>query len=195
MSQAKPTDSEIDAYAGHYVLHGCQSSSFRVAFPDSKAGQKVIHEKASTFHKIEKVQERIDELYIQAKEIAEKKFELNAEYVAKRLKEIDELDILDIMRDDMRSFKVLSDWPKAWRISISGIDLLTLTSRSDDEDIESIVKKIKWPDKTKNLELIGKLAKVSAFSENLNITNNKNLTPWNDIQAGVDSMDKKPEEE
>lgn len=184
MSQTRPTKSEVDTYAGHYVLYGEQSNAFRVTFPNSKAKAESVHEKASKLHSLVKVQSRIKELSEKAREIAEKSFELDAEYVARRLKEIDELDVLDIMMDDLKSFKPLGQWPKVWRISISGMDLMTLSS--GDDAIEAIVKKIKWPDKTKNLELIGKLTKVSAFSENVSITSGKDLSPWGDISAAVD---------
>jgi len=110
---------------------------------------------------------------------------LDAEYVLKRLKEIDKLDVIDILQDDMKSFKPLSEWPKEWRISISGIDLMVL-SNSKGEDINSIVKKIKWPDKTKNLELIGKHVEIGAFSENITIKNGEDLSPWSDVKASVD---------
>ena len=168
MSQGRPTDSETDKYSGSYVLYGCQSTAFRAAFPKSKAKAEVIHISASKFHGLAKVQLRIAELAEQAREIAQKDFKLDANYVSRRLKEIDELDVLDILKDDLKSFKPLSEWPKAWRISISGIDLMTISN--DDEDIDAIVKKVKWPDKTKNLELIGKLTTVQAFNEKTSVT-------------------------
>lgn len=87
----------------------------------------------------------------------------DAEYVLRRLREIDELDIVDIMKDDLSDFKPLSEWPKSWRTSINGLDLQTIAARGDD-DIESVVKKIKWPDKTKNLELIGRHVNVGAWN-------------------------------
>ena len=89
----------------------------------------------------------------------------DSEYVLRRLREIDELDVIDIMRDDLSDFKPLSEWPKSWRISISGLDLQTISSRSDSDDLESFVKKIKWPDKTKNLELIGRHVGVKAWDK------------------------------
>lgn len=131
------------------------------------------------------IQKRLAEL--QRPALEENK--LDAQYVLKRLKQIDELDVIDILQDDMKSFKLLSKWPKAWRVSISGIDLMVL-SNNKDEDISSIVKKIKWPDKTKNLELIGKHVDVSAFSEQFNVTNTNDLTPWGSVTAGVDELDK-----
>lgn len=191
MSQGNPTQAEIDKYAGHYVLYGDQSKAFRHTFPNSKAKAETVHKNASVFHSNPKVQVRIKELAISAAETAHNEFKLNAEYVARRLKEIDELDVLDIMRDDMKSFKPLCDWPKVWRTSISGIDLMTLSSRADEEDIESIVKKIKWPDKTKNLELIGKLTDVSAFRENLDLSNKDgSLSPVTVIERRIVKSEK-----
>jgi len=85
---------------------------------------------------------------------------INADYVLNRLVEIDQLDIIDIVQGDGK-LKPIQEWPKVWRQSITGIDVQELTSG----DIESLVKKIKWPDKLKNLELLGKHTAISAFNE------------------------------
>lgn len=117
------------------------------------------------------VSEKIAEL----KESRNKATEMNAQYVLNRLKEIDELDVLDILEDDLSSFKKLSLWPKAWRISISGIDMKRIVQSDGDNVIESVIEKIKWPDKTKNLEMIGRHVTVKAWEKeqrNNNITNN-----------------------
>lgn len=110
-----------------------------------------------------KISLRIAELQALKEEVAEEDFKIDARYVLKRLHDIDNLDVLDIMEDDLKSFKKLSEWPKVWRISVSGIDLMTMAQ--GDTDIDSIIKKIKWPDKTKNLELLGKHVGVNAFKE------------------------------
>ena len=104
----------------------------------------------------------IQELLISLKNNRNESVKLDAEYVLRRLKEIDELDIIDILNDEMDGFRSLSEWPKSWRTSISGIDIQTVMSGGD-ESIESLVKKIKWPDKTKNLELIGRHVDVKAW--------------------------------
>lgn len=88
MSQSNPTKSEIDKYSGYYVLHGDQSASFRVAFPDSKATKESTHTKASKLHSLVKVQSRIDELKAQVQEIAEKEFKIDATWVLKAAKRI-----------------------------------------------------------------------------------------------------------
>lgn len=90
--------------------------------------------------------------------------QIDASYVLRRLKEIDELDVIDILNEDLEGFKRLSEWPKAWRTSISGLDIQTVITGGD-EPIEKLVRKIKWPDKTKNLELIGRHVNVKAWDK------------------------------
>jgi len=78
--------------------------------------------------------------------------------VLNRLVEIDSLDVLDIL-DNTGNVKAIREWPKAWRTSISGIDVQDMMSG----DTDSILKKIKWPDKLRNLELLGKHVDVKAW--------------------------------
>lgn len=107
------------------------------------------------------VMEFIDSVRLIAAESAN----IDAKYVLDRLMEIDELDILDIMQEDLSGFKLLSQWPKPWRTSIGGLDLMTISAGED--DVESVIKKIKWPDKTKNLEMIGKHVNVKAWEKEI----------------------------
>lgn len=90
--------------------------------------------------------------------------EVNADYVLRRLVEIDEMDVLDILKDD-GGLKMVHEWPKVWRTTLSGLDILTTVTNFDETTIENILKKIKWPDKVKNLELLGKHISVMAFKE------------------------------
>ncbi len=91
--------------------------------------------------------------------------QINADYVLNRLVEIDQLDVLDILRDDM-SFKPLSEWPKGWRQYLVGFDIAEMFEGSgEDRSMVGLMKKIKWPDKVKNLELLGKHVNVNAFRD------------------------------
>ncbi|WP_426607117.1 terminase small subunit [Pantoea anthophila] len=90
--------------------------------------------------------------------------EVNADYVLRRLVEIDEMDVMDILRDD-GGLKMVHEWPKVWRTTLSGLDILTTVTNFDETTMESILKKIKWPDKVRNLELLGKHISVQAFRE------------------------------
>ena len=89
---------------------------------------------------------------------------IDADYVLRRLVEIDQMDVLDILNDD-GSLRPITSWPKAWRISLTGLDISTTIQNFDEETAETILKKVKWPDKVKNLELLGKHVRVQAFKE------------------------------
>lgn len=81
---------------------------------------------------------------------------IDAAYVVGKLREIAEMDVLDILQDDM-SLKPVSQWPKIWRQYLTGFDLAEMfEGRGDDRSTVGILKKIRWPDKVKNLELLGR---------------------------------------
>ncbi|MEN1496365.1 terminase small subunit [Pseudomonas aeruginosa] len=85
-----------------------------------------------------------------------KRTEVEADYVIRRLREIDEMDVLDILEDD-GSFRSIRDWPRAWRQFLSGIEIAELfEGRSDDRRIAGVLRKVKWPDKLRNLELLSR---------------------------------------
>ncbi|WP_096978823.1 terminase small subunit [Escherichia coli] len=109
------------------------------------------------------IQKRISELKSERNE----EVGIDAAYVLKRLVEIDQMDVLDIMNDDM-SLKPVSEWPPSWRRYLSGFDVAEMfDGRGDEREMIGILKKIKWPDKVKNLELLGKHVTVQAFRENV----------------------------
>lgn len=94
------------------------------------------------------------------------RLDIGADYVLKRLVEIDQMDVIDIFNAEMKGFKPLDQWPSAWRQFLSAVDLAEITEGyGDDKAVVGVLKKIKWPDKTKNLELIGKHVDVQAFKE------------------------------
>lgn len=100
-----------------------------------------------------------------AQRIAELKSERNeavkvdAEYVLRRLVDIDGMDVLDILLSN-GELKPIKEWPKVWRTTLSGMDVTEMAG-----DSAGLLKKIKWPDKVKNLELLGKHVDVQAFKE------------------------------
>lgn len=101
---------------------------------------------------------------------------IDAEYVLNRLVEIDQMDVLDIM-DEKMSIKPVSEWPKVWRQYLSGFDLAEMfEGTGDDRAMVGILKKIKWPDKTKNLELLGKHINVQAFKDRVEQTGSVAIT-------------------
>ena len=110
-------------------------------------------------------EQNLSKLYIQkaiqeAQARREERTKIDADYVLQRLVAIDQMDVLDIMDDQMRILP-LRDWPKIWRQYISNIENLELS------DADGVFKKIKWPDKVKNLELLGKHVSVGAFKDKI----------------------------
>jgi phage terminase small subunit len=107
-----------------------------------------------------------------------KRIDVDADYVLRRLVEIDQMDVLDIMNDDM-GFKPVPEWPPVWRQFISALDLAELKEGYGDErEMVGMLKKIKWPDKIKNLEMLGKHVAVQAFRER--------VTHDGDVSASLD---------
>lgn len=107
----------------------------------------------------------IQAFVLQSKAERVEEVKVDANYVLKRLIEIDEMDVADIL-DDGGDFLPIRSWPKVWRTTLSGLDIAIINSG----DTETILKKIKWPDKVKNLELLGKHIGVGAFTEKVDHT-------------------------
>lgn len=124
--------------------------------------EKTAQEQSSRLLSNVIVQNRIVELKGERNE----QVSIDAAYVLKRLYEIDQMDVLDILQDDGR-LKPISQWPKVWRTTLQGFDTTTVITNNDEETQENILKKIKWPDKVKNLELLGKHVDVQAFKERI----------------------------
>jgi len=96
--------------------------------------------------------------------------QVDADYVLNRLVEIDKMDVIDILADD-GNLKPVRDWPPVWRQYISGMDVSEIfEGHGDERDVAGVLKKIKWPDKVKNLELIGKHVDVQAWRERQELT-------------------------
>lgn len=99
-----------------------------------------------------------------------KRTQIGADYVLNRLAQIDQLDVADIL-DNTGNFKPVLEWPKVWRQTVSGLDIQEIMSG----DTESVIRKIKWPDKLRNLELLGKHVDIGAFRERIDMTINVSL--------------------
>lgn len=133
--------------------------------------EKTANRTASEIMSKPDIQNRISELKVQRNDLVG----INAAYVLNRLVEIDQMDVLDILTDS-GDLKPIADWPKAWRTTLSGLEV---TAMMGDGDSAALLKKIKWPDKVKNLELLGKHISVQAFKEQVEqkVTATHNIMP------------------
>lgn len=128
------------------ILLTTENISFREAGEKAGFSQKNAEQTASRALKLPHVQAYYQEqLAARAKRVG-----VDADYVLKRLSDIDQMDIGDILQENGK-LKPIHQWPKIWRQMIHSFDLKT--------------GKIRLPDKLKNIELIGKHIGVRAFAE------------------------------
>lgn len=184
-TQFKPLTAMQEAYCQSYIKtpENQTQAAINAGFSPNTAAVK-----ASVMMRDERIQKRIAELM----EERNKRLRVSADYVLLRLVEIDQMDVLDILNDD-GGMKPIAEWPKVWRTSLSAMDIATIKTTQASlqkengeadlsvEDVDHILKKVKWPDKVKNLELIGKHVDVNAFKERLDV--NVNVTIADRIAA------------
>ncbi|EBQ1266039.1 terminase small subunit [Salmonella enterica] len=161
-TQYKPLTAMQEAYAQEYTK--CPENQTQAAI-NAGFSPNTAAVKASVMMRDERIQKRIAELM----EERNKRLRVSADYVLLRLVEIDQMDVIDILNDD-GTLKQIREWPKIWRTTLSGFDLSSTIMNMNETSIETILKKIKWPDKVKNLELIGKHVDVNAFKERLEVS-------------------------
>ncbi|MFY7413969.1 terminase small subunit [Enterobacter cloacae complex sp. GZL001] len=163
-TQYKPLTAMQEAYCQEYIK--CPENQTQAAI-NAGYSHKTAGKFASQNMRDERVKKRIAELM----EERNKRMRVSADYVLMRLVEIDQMDVIDIL-DDEGGLKPISQWPKVWRTSLSAMDInrIRMAGKDDEDDIESTLQKIKWPDKVKNLELIGKHVDVNAFKERLEVS-------------------------
>lgn len=162
-TQYKPLTAMQEAYAQEYTK--CPENQTQAAI-NAGFSPNTAAVKASVMMRDERIQKRIAELM----EERNKRLRVSADYVLLRLVEIDQMDVIDILYDDM-SIKPVSEWPKVWRQYLTGFELADMfEGRGDEKELVGILKKIKWPDRVKNLELIGKHVDVNAFKERLEVS-------------------------
>ncbi|WP_300494571.1 terminase small subunit [uncultured Methylophaga sp.] len=98
-------------------------------------------------------------------EARNKRLQIDSEYVLKRLIEIDQMDLIDIFEIDGH-LKSIDKWPAIWRQMIQGLDVSEITSQGE---VIGLLKKVKWPDKLKNLELLGKHTNIGAWEKKVEL--------------------------
>lgn len=157
-----------------------QAEAYRRAFNASRMKPATIDVKASELMSRDKIKVRVAALRAKVEE----KCVVDAAYVRNRLYEIDQMDVLDIHNDD-GSIKPIREWPKIWRQYLSAIEVSEVMQNSgDDGQVVAVLKKVKWPDKVRNLELLGKLTSVGAFSEKVDHTSSDgSMTPSKNFTA------------
>ncbi|HCR3184446.1 TPA: terminase small subunit [Morganella morganii] len=141
----KAPDNQTDAAvaAGYAAGSACKRASVLMADP--------------------RIQERIAQLMQQRN----KRTKMSADTVLKRLVEMLDADIADIL-NEKGDIKPISEWSPVWRKSVAAFDII-------DIDGDTRLKKVKLLDKLKVLELIGKHVDINAFRERVQVDVNISL--------------------
>lgn len=147
-----------------YILEGKnKTEAYRRAFPKSRSRNRIQSVRACELFKRDIVKQRLSELQEIKTELAKREFEVDARYVLRRLVEIDRMDVIDIIDND-DTLKPIAEWPLVWRQFIQQFDVEELFAGKGDKRLKiGLLKKVKWPDKIRNLELLGKHIDVNAF--------------------------------
>lgn len=119
--------------------------------------------RASVLMADSRIQERIAQLMQQRN----KRTKMSADTVLKRLVDMLDADIADILTDT-GDIKPIKDWPVVWRKSIASFEIAVV-----DENVT--VKKVKLLDKLRVLELVGKHVDVNAFRDRVQVDVNISL--------------------
>lgn len=166
MTMMKKLTEKEELYCRKYVELLNQRQAYMASRDTERMKPNTVDRRASELHQKPHIQARINELMAER----EQRLQIDADYVLRRLVEIDQMDLLDIL-DEKMAFRPISEWPKVWRQYLSGVDVSELFEGAGDErEMVGVLKKIKWPDKVKNLELLGKHVRVGAFKEQLDHT-------------------------
>lgn len=100
-----------------------------------------------------------------AMEARNKRAQVDADYVLQRLTAIDQMDLAEIHGEDGKLLPI-RQWPIIWRQMVKEVDMKS--------------GKVKFHDKLKALELIGKHVNVNAFRDQVEHSGSINLTNMTD---------------
>lgn len=122
-------------------------------------GTKYAKQTAYKLLKRDDIRQRITQL----KEERIRAARIDANYVLKRLLTIDRLNVRDLL-DENGDLKDVQEWTEDWQTSIQALDIQVSTTGG----VRTLTKKVKLPDRLRNLEMLGKHIDVSAFKEKEN---------------------------
>lgn len=122
-------------------------------------GTKYAKQTAYKLLKRDDIRQRITQL----KEERIRAARIDANYVLKRLLTIDQLNVRDLL-DENGDLKDVQEWTEDWQTSIQALDIQVSTTGG----VRTLTKKVKLPDRLRNLEMLGKHIDVSAFKEKEN---------------------------
>lgn len=145
------------------ILKGkSDSDAYRKAYNVKKMGDKAIRTEAAKLKKNPLIALLLEE----SKEKRQERVNFDADKVLSTLSDFIDADPIDIYNLENRCFLPIEDWPPVWRKMLTAIDNKELFSgKGKNAQKEGDIVKIKFIDKMRAIENIGKHVSVNAFKE------------------------------
>lgn len=154
---AKKGSAQQDKFVLSYIKHLHENDACKKASEESGLSYNYCRQLLTFPHIIEKIDE--------AKRKRCEETRIDANTVLTRLSEMMEADVADIMMLD-GSIKPIEQWPRIWRQMLNAFDLAELwEGRGPDKEQIGLLKKIRFIDRMKVIENVGKHISVGAFKE------------------------------
>ncbi|MBG6028376.1 terminase small subunit [Proteus mirabilis] len=158
--QPTPINDKMERFCQEYIksLDNQTDAAISAGYASGSACKR-----ASQLMADPRIQERIAQLMQQRN----KRTKMSADNVLKRLVDMLDADIADIL-NEKGDIKPISEWSPIWRKSVAAFDII-------DIDGDTRIKKVKLLDKIKVLELIGKHVDINAFRDRVQVDVNVSL--------------------
>ncbi|MDZ7854209.1 MAG: terminase small subunit [Halomonas sp.] len=165
---SKPLPPKQDRFVEEYLLDlNATQAAIRAGY-----SSKTAYRTGADLLKKPQIHQLIDQYKMERSQ----RVQMDASRVLERLTEIDAMDVADILDDDGRLLPI-KQWPSVWRRYVTSVDVSELAEGVGDErQVIGFLKKIRWPDKLKNLEMIGRHVSVQAWKEQREFSGELQLT-------------------
>jgi phage terminase small subunit len=152
---------KLEAFAQHLALHDNQTEAYEAVYkPKGKSRPNIGANASRLVDRYPEVLERVLELRREMARVAKEQFGLDAAWVLRRLHEEAVADIAAIYGDDGK-LRPVNEWPEVFRTGlVNGIDT---EIRTDANGGSAISTKLRFSDRIKRIEMIGRHVDVQAF--------------------------------
>lgn len=152
-----------EKFAVHVAAHGDLRAAYEHAYGKKPTWKpSSVNRQARRLMAQPQVRARVEALRAEIAAIAKERFKVDTAWMLKRLLDEVNADIADLF-DEQQNLKPVREWPPIWRQGL--VASLDIESRQDDDGRMVKVAKVRFSDRTKRLEMLGKHVDVKAFVE------------------------------
>ena len=152
-----------EKFAAHVAAHGDLRAAYEHAYGKKPTWKpSSVNRQARRLMAQPHVKARVEALRAEIAAIAKERFKVDTAWMLKRLVDEVNADMADLF-DEQQNLKPVQEWPPIWRQGlVVGLDI---ESRQNDDGGVVNVARIRFSDRVKRLEMLGKHVDVKAFVE------------------------------